>query len=590
MHEVVEELKKRINIVEFIGSYITLKKAGRNFKAICPFHNEKNPSFVVSPDRQIWHCFGSCHEGGDVIKFMMKWENSTFYEVVKELTHKYGVKLPTGAIDDKAANERERLFSLNAIASEYFTYVLTNTTFGEKALEYLHGRGMSDSIIKTFSLGYAPSSWDSLTKFLKKKKFTEREIIAAGLVVTRERGGFYDRFRGRLMFPLKDLKGLVVGFSGRVLEGEGSGAKYINTPETILYHKRETLFGINLAKEGIKKENNVYIVEGEFDMINPFEHGVTNVVAIKGSALTMDQLMLLRRYTNTVTLALDTDEAGIDAMIKGIELAEDLEFELKIATFDYAKDPDEAVRTDAVRFKKALFQAVPVYDFLFSIYEKRYPTTDPFAKKKFADNLVPVLDRIRNPIIRTHYFRLLAQKLDIEMNSLELIARRLKEKKTRFSRPKAIYSAETKEGDRSKLIEKHLISLLLQDTPGYKLSEELFEIIKPDDFSLASHQKLLLAYLDFQTDQTKRFDINVFIQYLPAELQAVADELYLFASGETDAADLSASHLGREIKRYALKRRVAAFGMADELTEADKKALSEALLELNRVEKNIISV
>src|SRR3989338_2671402 len=286
MESVIEEIKKKIDIVALINSFIPIKKTGRNYKGLCPFHQEKSPSFVVSPDRQIWHCFGACQEGGDVIKFLMKWENITFIEALRELAEKAGVKLVKVNFEDKQWRKKEQIIGINTLATEFFEYILHKTKFGKKASEYLKHRCLDEKIIKKFQLGYAPSSWDSLLKFLKKKKYSEYEIFDSGLLVRSDRGSLYDRFRGRLTFPIKDARGNVIGFSGRTLEETAKEAKYINTPETFLYHKRETLYGINLAKESVKKENNIILVEGEFDVILPHKLGIENIAAIKGSALT----------------------------------------------------------------------------------------------------------------------------------------------------------------------------------------------------------------------------------------------------------------------------------------------------------------
>src|SRR3989339_520432 len=265
MENQIEEIKKKIDIIEFIGSFITLKKTGRNFKANCPFHQEKTPSFIVSPERQIWHCFGGCGDGGDIVKFLMKWENITFIEALKELAQKAGVSLKNISFEDKIWRKRERYFNMNNLTAEFFEYLLNKTKFGEKGIDYLKNRSIKLATVKKFQLGYAPSSWDSLRLFLKKKKFEEEEIYENGLLVKSEGGSYYDRFRGRLMFPIKDSRDFIIGFSGRSLDEKDKQAKYINTPETPIYHKRETLFGINLAKETIKKDKNAYIVEGEFD-------------------------------------------------------------------------------------------------------------------------------------------------------------------------------------------------------------------------------------------------------------------------------------------------------------------------------------
>ncbi|MEK7177415.1 MAG: DNA primase, partial [Patescibacteria group bacterium] len=333
MENQIEEIKRKIDIVEFIGSFVTLKKVGRNFKAVCPFHQEKSPSFVVSPDRGIWHCFGACGEGGDSIKFLMKWENITFIEALKELAKKTGIKLILNKIsfEDKIWQKKERYLGMNQLASEFFHYILSKTDFGKKASEYLKGRLLNKSIIDKFELGYSPSSWDSLKLFLKKKKYEEEEVFENGLLVKSERGSYYDRFRGRLMFPLKDSRNNVLGFSGRILSGgNDKEAKYVNTPETPIYHKRECLFGINLALEEIKKQKNVYIVEGELDMITPYQHGYSNFVAVKGTALTNEQLKLLKRYTDKITLMMDADVAGIESIKRGIDEAEKFDFEIRV--------------------------------------------------------------------------------------------------------------------------------------------------------------------------------------------------------------------------------------------------------------------
>jgi len=405
MDNPVEEIKKRLDIIEYIGSFISLKKAGRNFKAICPFHSEKTPSFVISPERQIWHCFGACGEGGDVIKFLMKWENITFIEALRELAQKTGITLKKISFEDKVWKKRERYFNMNLFAVEFFEYLLNKTKFGEKGMAYLKNRDIKPATIKKFQLGYAPSSWDSLRLFLKKKKFEEKEVYENGLLVKSERGSYYDRFRGRLMFPIKDSRDYVIGFSGRSLDEKDKQAKYINTPETPIYHKRETLFGINLAKETIKKEKNVYIVEGEFDVISPYQNGFINFVAVKGTALTNEQLMLLKRYTDKITLALDADIAGEESTRRGIEEAEKLDLEVRIVKLPIGKDPDEAVRTDLQAFKKAISRPIPIYDFLIKVAQKKYSEDTSFDKKKIGEEVIPFIERITNPIVRSHYVK-----------------------------------------------------------------------------------------------------------------------------------------------------------------------------------------
>ena len=337
MDNIIEEVKKRIDIVDFISGFISLKKSGRNFKAICPFHQEKTPSLVISPDRQIWHCFGACQTGGDTISFLMKWNNLTFYEALKELAEKGGVPLSKTDVADKEWQQKERLLSLNRIVCEYYHYLLTSHPIGEKARNYLTTRCIDQKIISIFELGYAPDSWNSLFKYLQKKKFTPSEGVNAGVLIQSEKGTLYDRFRKRIIFPLFNPKGQIIGFSGRTLKNEGE-AKYINTPETTLYHKRETLFGIDKAQDAIKKKGVALLVEGEFDILSCFRIGLTHTVAVKGSAVTYEQLLLLKRYTQKITLCLDADFSGQETTKKAIADAEQLGFEISVTTVSPYKD------------------------------------------------------------------------------------------------------------------------------------------------------------------------------------------------------------------------------------------------------------
>jgi len=416
MDNPIEEIKRKIDIVDFIGNFVALKKSGRNFKALCPFHQEKTPSFIVSPERQIWHCFGACQEGGDVIKFLMKWENITFYEALKELADKLGIKLKKIDFEDRVWKKKEKLFTINSLAAEFYHYLLTKHKIGEKALDYLKRRKINPKMVDVFTLGYSPSSWDSLLKFLKRKGYAEEEGYEAGLLVKSERGGFYDRFRQRLMFALKDPRGNILGFSGRIFAEEGE-AKYVNTPETPIYHKREALFGINLAKEAIKKHNQAILVEGEFDMISCFQEGINNVVAIKGSAVTREQLMLLKRYTNRLILSLDADLAGEETTKRAIADAENLDFDISVITFDFAKDPDEAIKKDPQKFKKIIQKPMPIYDFIIDFSLKKNQGKDAFSKKNIGDEVVPFIAEIKNPIVKSYYVKKLANVLEVEIFS-----------------------------------------------------------------------------------------------------------------------------------------------------------------------------
>lgn len=579
MDNPVEEVKKRIDIVDFIGSFITLKKAGRNFKALCPFHQEKTPSFIVSPDRQIWHCFGACNEGGDLIKFLMKWENITFYEALKELAQKTGVTLKKISFEDKVWKKKERFINMNLLAAEFFSYILKNQKYGQKAFDYLKSRQIKEPTIKAFQLGYAPNSWDSLKNFLKKKKFTEEEMFENGLLVKNENGNYYDRFRGRLIFPIKDSRGLIVGFSGRILDNDKKEAKYINSPETPIYHKRETLFGINLAKETIKKENNVYLVEGEFDVISPYQYGFTNFVAIKGTALTNEQLLLLKRYTDRITLMLDMDEAGIESTKRSIEEAERLEFDIRVVSLASGKDPDEAVRLDLKNFKKQIKKPIPVYDFLIDVAKKKYPEDTSFDKKKIADFVLPFIEKILNPIIRSYYVKKLATVLNVTQESIEMMLKIIKKNKKQQEITKLKFSQKTTKQDRELILEKYLLSYIFQSDNPFLLAEQVFNFLNCDDFQQPSYKKIVEIFLEEKNNKNK-LDLNQFISKLSQELRAVFDELYLFASVEESLTNKDFKKLLTEIKKNSLKRQIK------KLLEGDDNN-KEKLLELNKKLKEV---
>lgn len=590
MVNAAEEVKKKIDIVEFVGSYVTLKKAGRNFRANCPFHQEKSPSFIVSPDRQIWHCFGSCHEGGDAIKFFMKWENIPFNEALKELAQKVGVKIETSSIEDAALKTRSRLLRANQIAAQYYRYVLTDTPVGQKAREYLEGRGVNLKIAETFGIGYAPQSWNSLTDFLTSKGFTRKELEDAGLVIVSGRGSILDRFRGRLVFPIQDTRGNIVAFSGRLLAPDEKAAKYLNTPETILYHKRETLYGIYHTKDAIKKQETVIIVEGEFDVITPYQHGIENIVAVKGSAVTREQLQLIKRYGHRIVFALDADSSGEDAIKRGFREAEDMDFEVEVMVLDFAKDPDEAVRANLPEFKKALKKAIPIYDFLFDSLKKKYSVDDPFGKKKIVDEIVGHIQRIPNPVIQSHYIKKIAETLQISEESMvkSVATQRRKTTVSRYTPAQTQpQPAQKQADDRHILIQKYVLSLIFQARPDQSLAD-VYRAVRKTDFSVPSYSLLFDLTHSYFTKYGAIDDR--FPKTIPAELVPVYDELLLFGTYEEASLPHSILKLAFEVRENSIKRDIKSLTSGDaELDETAGIRIQELQKELKEVEKMAVS-
>ncbi|OGG25708.1 DNA primase [Candidatus Gottesmanbacteria bacterium RIFCSPLOWO2_01_FULL_39_12b] len=569
----VELVKSKIDIVNFLGDYITLKKAGRNFKALCPFHSEKSPSFIVSPERGSWHCFGACGEGGDAISFLQKWEGIEFLEALKILAKKTGVSLTNYAPSD-TIKLREKLYEINHLSSEFYKYLLTTHQLGRFALDYLKERGIKPEIVETFTLGYAPNSWDSLLRFLSKKGYSTPDIWTAGLLVKSDKGTYYDRFRGRLMFALHDPRGNIIGFSGRILDEKvypesERGAKYINTSETPIYSKGMTLYGLEITKEAIKKKNEAVVVEGEFDLLSSFQSGVTNVVAIKGSALTEGQVLLLKRFSENLVLALDSDLAGNEAARRGIEIAENSGLSVRIVHLLYGKDPADCVAKSPHLWKDSIKQAVPVYDFVINTALVKFNKKEAIGKKKIGQEVVPYLSKITNPIVQSHYIKLLAKELEVGEESIETAIKQFPRKIKKTGEETATRQPQK----RDELLEEHLLSIILQSDEVAKSLEDAFKIIELSDLKMVPVKKileLLLAYFQKQ----KKWVVKTFSPVLTPEIspsfdKALMIDLKMMVSNmEALAKDLHQTAV--EIRKISLRRRISDFSTKMHQKEIDE--------------------
>lgn len=454
MESQVEEVKTRTDIVGLISGYVALKKAGRNYKGLCPFHAEKTGSFMVSAERGIFKCFG-CGEGGDSLTFYQKIEGVEFPDALKALAARVGIVLkefkssPTSSI-------RESLIKINALTAEFYHYLLTKHGSGKKALEYLHSRGIADKAIETWQLGFAPEGWDHAFKFLnEKKRFDSRDIFASGVCLPANRKGPYDRFRSRIMFPIRNVAATVVGFSGRIF-GEGE-PKYLNSPDNLLFNKSNNLFGLDLAKGEIKKQDQTVLVEGNLDVISSHQIGVRNVVAPLGTALTEKQVELMRRFGENLIISFDQDSAGVNASRRSIELAENRGLAVKLALIQ-AKDPDELIRKSPQEWKKALKEAVSVYDYIIETTLGRYSGTDSYNIKKITSEVTPFLAKIDNEITRSHYERLLAKRLGVAEEAVRAEVNKKAQNLTVENQSQNLVPRKE-----ASSLEKHLLTLIVQD-------------------------------------------------------------------------------------------------------------------------------
>ena len=591
-----EQIKAKVDIVPFIQEFIPLKQMGRNFKALCPFHGEKTPSFVVSPERQIWHCFG-CGKGGDCFTFLMEFEKMDFVEALRTLAKRAGVVLPTYA-PTQTDQLKDRLLGINHLSSEFYHYILTSHTAGEKAMEYLTSRGIKKKTIETFTLGFAPAKWDLLLSFLTKKKgFSPGDIEAAGLIIKSQK--FYDRFRNRIMFTLRDHRGNVVGFAGRLLDPDAKEAKYVNTPETELYHKGELLFGLDVTKEAIKKEDQAIIVEGEFDMLQSFQEGVSNIVALKGTALTQSQAKLIRRFTQNIALSFDVDIAGDAAARRGIEIAENEGLNIKVIQVKEAKDPDEMIRKNPVAWKKAIKEAVSVYDFLIDSALSRYDPKTVEGEKGITNDVLPQLSSIGNEIVKAHFVKRLATLLDV---SEEAILRQMaKIQKQIVSSGRTQKSESVKLSplthDRRDLLEEYLLALLLQKGDR-ALVQKMETYVQEGLIQNTVHEKIASALVTFY-EKASSFAIASFVKDLPPELLPTIDRLYLLDTEAIKPENLSVEleNVIRELRVLLLRKQmrdITATMRQQEQTSSEKNintlkqtfnSLSHRLSELTQAQR-----
>jgi len=580
----IDEIKTRLNIADVIGKRVTLKKAGRNFKALCPFHSEKTPSFIVSPERQTFKCFG-CGKGGSVIDFVMEYEHVDFAEALATLADLAGVKLERRPSDSPEAKLKQRLFEVNHLAGEYYQYILTKHRLGEKARLYLKNRGVTDKTAQTFALGYAPNSWDALFSFLRKKGYDGGLLEQAGLIL-KSQNRYYDRFRGRVMFTLKDHRGNVVGFSGRLLDPDAREAKYINTSETPVYIKGNVLYGLDVTKDAIQKENEAIVTEGEFDVISSFQAGVSNVVAIKGSALTEGHVRLLKRFTDRLVFALDSDIAGDAASRRGIEIADAAGMDMRVVTLPQGKDPDEAVRASAGLFKKAIKDAVPVYDYFITSAMSRFDHTTPYGKQKVSEELVPILIKILNPVKRSSYVKKLAELLDVTEVS---IADKIESTADTFQ-TKGIEKKEeiTKRIlTRPEKLETYVLALVLQGKTAEHF-EELYEHVTVTDFSQPA-VRTIFTHLEKFLKNKRIFLLKDFADSLPAELTPVLDEAYLWDISDImdDEEKFSREWTAalRELHRVILRKKIRDHGKA--IQESARTDESGGEKTIDRLQKDL---
>jgi len=573
---VIDEIKGRLDIVEVISSYIPLQKAGRNHKALCPFHSEKTPSFVVFPDSQRWHCFGACGEGGDVFTFVMKREGWDFRTALEELARRAGVELrPRTPAQVQAEEEANRLRGLVDTAARYYNHLLRHAPEATAARAYVARRSLGDETIKRFLLGYSLPGWDGARAYLTERGYTVEELVKAGLLVKREdSGSTYDRFRDRLMIPIRDVQGRVIGFGARTLDPEGA-PKYLNSPQTPLFDKGRTLFGLDLARKGIRREDRAVIVEGYMDVMQAHQAGFANVVAQMGTALTEPQLRQLQRYTRRLILALDPDAAGVQATLRGVEVAREaleqewepvfdprglvgyearLGAEIRILQLPRGQDPDDLIRKDPQRWAALVEESTPVTDFYLQILLEGLDPDDTKAKARVVDTLLPVLRAVANPVEREDYVQKIARALRVDARAVHSRLRSAGRRMARRKRGAAHVQDKSPRGATEADLEGHCLSALLQ-RPGLlsRVNEALrknqLEPPQGQDFQDVGCRAIFEAWQALLATQYPA-PIEALSAQLPADLHARLEELLT-----PDKAELADEQLVRDITLTLLRLR-----------------------------------
>ncbi|MDD5696608.1 MAG: DNA primase [Candidatus Pacebacteria bacterium] len=461
MNSDVEEIKSRLNIVDVISSYIKLEKAGVNYRARCPFHDEKTPSFFVSPARQLWHCFGGCNEGGDIFKFLMKIEGIEFVDALKILADRAGVQLKQSKEWKKLKTERQTLLEINDRAGKFYEFQLEKSKKGMEAKEYLLKRGLKEETIKKWRLGYAPDTWQGLSDFLIGKGYGRDDLVKAGLAVKKEEGKMFDRFRGRIMFPIAGFNAEIVGFTGRIFgKDDKDEAKYLNSPSTLVFDKSRALYGIDKAKLEIRKKDSCVLVEGNVDCIMSHQAGIDNCIAVSGTALTPFHLSVIKRYSKKLVLAFDMDLAGNKATEKAIDLAEKADFEIKVIPQSQDKDPADIVLKEGEnKWKQMVEESKPIAEFFFNLAVGNKNLDSIEDRKKVLKEFLPKVRKMENTVEQSYWVEKLASVLKSKEEDIRVELNKLKIKKEEVKEEECLTGKKT----RREMLEEKILALVLKD-------------------------------------------------------------------------------------------------------------------------------
>jgi len=580
----VSQIKEKLDIVDVIGGYITLKKSGRNYKALCPFHGEKTPSFMVSPELQIYKCFG-CGESGDIFTFVEKMEGVDFGAALETLAEKAGVKLEKENFDD-TSQQKKKIYFVNELTLKFYQYLLLKHPAGGEALKYLkQKRKFTEETIKDWGLGYAPKKWSTLYEFLHKKGIRDEDALAAGVTIKKQNGkGYLDKFRGRIIFPLTEIDGKTVGFTARTLFNEEP--KYIHTSEGLVFHKSRFLYGLNKARVNIKSEG-VMCVEGSTDVITAHQSGIKNLVAPLGTSLTEGQLFVLSRYTKDIAFCFDSDIAGTSAAYRAIDMAEKQNFNIKVTPLpkEY-KDLDEMIKAGVEEAKKLLKNAVSAYDFFVADKLKKYNKNTAEGKKRIIEELIPLLGNISNTVLFEHY----AKELSKELNTKE---------ETIFDALKKRRGAEIEEEIEESVLkisrktpEAYFLALIFKSDID-SIKGFLYNLAR-EDFTNSETSEIFAKLKNYTEEKEGTFKFKDFLKTLGENLKTLATDLYLWEFDKTtqdeNLFEKEIESTIKRIKKESVKRRLNKLTEEIKLAEmqGDTKLTEKLTKEFEKTSKTLL--
>ena len=582
--EILEDVRQSNDIVNIISQYVALKRKGRNYFGLCPFHNEKSPSFSVSPDRQIFHCFG-CNAGGNVYSFLMKIEGIGFKEAVEQLAEKANIQLPKleSAEDSKKEELKNKVLKVNEFTAEYYHQNLYKPT-SKIAQEYIKSRKMNNEALKNYRIGYS-GKYDELYQELKKQGFNEKEILESGLVKRNEKGRYYDFYQNRLMIPICDVRGRVIAFGGRILEDRKDAPKYMNSPENIVYSKGRHLFGLNVAKKEDTKK--IVIVEGYMDVISLHQRGVKNVVGALGTALTEQQGWLLRKHSEQIILGFDSDGAGQAAVVRSMEILQNMGCDIRVLQMEGAKDPDEyIIKYGTAGFNKLIENAISLIEYKVKVLKNKLNLENTIDRIKFLNEIAKLISKVDNTIEKEIYIEKIAKEYKISKEAIYAEVNKIAYSNSQGSKilakEKPVVKKETNKEDNTvseEIIrrENTLISLLI-DSEGNQIYQVLKQTIKPEDFRFNLNKQIATKiYHEFENGN---FNINGLIDNIEQELQNQITLIMSYDFGIEDKIKAAEDIIIIYERERLNSRKIDILNLLEQSKDEEKKELEKELSDI----------